>query len=77
MKIITVVPNYLSALGLSAPVLETKLFRNLTQGSTFQLEVAGDVFVRCHGGFRSGRGGPLIKLAGTQPVYIDPEQFKG
>jgi hypothetical protein len=34
-------------------------FRNIEDGNAFQFEVNGEVYVKCTGGFRPGRGGEL------------------
>ena len=44
---------------------------NVRQGVAFQFEQGGPVFVRCRGGFRLGRGGPLFRtIPKTQPVFL-------
>ena len=50
---------------MSAPIS----YRQLRAGDQFALYMDGPVFVRCRGGFRPGRGGPLHRLVPTQPVY--------
>ena len=39
-------------------------YKNLKQGQGFTFFDGGMVYVRCRGGIREGRGGPLIRFSG-------------
>lgn len=36
------------------------ILQNIKRGTAFIFKVGGTVYIRCHGGFRAGRGGPLF-----------------
>jgi hypothetical protein len=71
MKSITVPPNYLVTLGLSAPLLRNKFLDNVEIGECFQFTVGGEFYIRCRGGYRPGRGGELVKHSHDQMVYVE------
>ena len=66
----TVTPNYLSMLGISAPVYKNKLLNNVKIGTPFQFSPMGQTYVRCRGGYRPGRGGPLVTHSPDQIVLV-------
>lgn len=37
-------------------------YKQLKQLQAFRFNDCGEVYIRCRGGFRCGRGGPLIKF---------------
>jgi len=42
--------------------------QNIKQGEAFTFTVAGQVYIRCRGGYRPGLGGELVKIAPDQKV---------
>ena len=48
---------------MSRPRLQAAYLRNLEAGQAFTFEDQGQVFVRVKGGFRPGRGGPVVPLS--------------
>lgn len=48
--------------------MEKTQYKNLKLNDCFQFDSTGDVFVRCRGGFRSGRGGELHKTFPSHTV---------
>lgn len=47
--------------------MRTFTYARLRVGDTFQWTETGEVYIRCRGGFRAGRGGPLYSLGLASP----------